>query len=205
MPRYDFKRIEPKWQAYWKQNETFKVESFEPGREKLYALDMFPYPSGSGLHVGHPEGYTATDIVCRYSRNQGKQVLHPMGWDAFGLPAAVTVSWRDDTTLQGALIYPGDPSLVLHPATIELSFRRGADLRRRTELVFETSNGTIVQMDNVLLDDGVPINLPQHPGLFAADHAAVMARIRGEGWPTVEPTRIVAVLALADQLAAADF
>lgn len=87
MPRYDFKRIEPKWQDYWKQNETFKVDSFEAGREKLYALDMFPYPSGSGLHVGHPEGYTATDIVCRYSRNQGKQVLHPMGWDAFGLPA----------------------------------------------------------------------------------------------------------------------
>ena len=87
MPRYDFKRIEPKWQDYWKQNETFKVDSFEPGREKLYALDMFPYPSGSGLHVGHPEGYTATDIVCRYARNKGKQVLHPMGWDAFGLPA----------------------------------------------------------------------------------------------------------------------
>lgn len=87
MPRYDFKRIEPKWQDYWKLNETFKVDSFEPGREKLYALDMFPYPSGSGLHVGHPEGYTATDIVCRYSRNLGKQVLHPMGWDAFGLPA----------------------------------------------------------------------------------------------------------------------
>ena len=87
MPRYDFKRIEPKWQDYWKQNETFKVDSFEPGREKLYVLDMFPYPSGSGLHVGHPEGYTATDIVCRYGRNRGKQVLHPMGWDAFGLPA----------------------------------------------------------------------------------------------------------------------
>lgn len=87
MPRYDFQRIEPKWQEYWKQNETFKVDSFEAGREKLYALDMFPYPSGSGLHVGHPEGYTATDIVCRYTRNQGKQVLHPMGWDAFGLPA----------------------------------------------------------------------------------------------------------------------
>ena len=87
MPRYDFQRIEPKWQDYWKQNETFKVDSFEAGREKLYALDMFPYPSGSGLHVGHPEGYTATDIVCRYSRNRGKQVLHPMGWDAFGLPA----------------------------------------------------------------------------------------------------------------------
>ncbi|MGZ0167734.1 MAG: class I tRNA ligase family protein, partial [Planctomycetales bacterium] len=87
MPRYDFQRIEPKWQDYWKQNETFKVDSFEAGREKLYVLDMFPYPSGSGLHVGHPEGYTATDIVCRYGRNCGKQVLHPMGWDAFGLPA----------------------------------------------------------------------------------------------------------------------
>jgi leucyl-tRNA synthetase len=87
MPRYDFQRIEPKWQDYWKQNETFKVDSFEAGREKLYVLDMFPYPSGSGLHVGHPEGYTATDIVCRYGRNRGKQVLHPMGWDAFGLPA----------------------------------------------------------------------------------------------------------------------
>jgi leucyl-tRNA synthetase len=87
MPRYDFQRIEPKWQEYWKQNETFKVDSFEAGREKLYVLDMFPYPSGSGLHVGHPEGYTATDIVCRYGRNRGKQVLHPMGWDAFGLPA----------------------------------------------------------------------------------------------------------------------
>ena len=87
MPRYDFQRIEPKWQDYWKQNETFKIDSFEAGREKLYALDMFPYPSGSGLHVGHPEGYTATDIVCRYGRNCGKQVLHPMGWDAFGLPA----------------------------------------------------------------------------------------------------------------------
>ena len=83
MPRYDFQRIEPKWQDYWKQNETFKVDSFEAGREKLYMLDMFPYPSGSGLHVGHPEGYTATDIVCRYGRNRGKQVLHPMGWDAF--------------------------------------------------------------------------------------------------------------------------
>ena len=87
MPRYDFQRIEPKWQEFWEQNETFKVDSFESGREKLYVLDMFPYPSGSGLHVGHPEGYTATDIVCRYNRNLGKQVLHPMGWDAFGLPA----------------------------------------------------------------------------------------------------------------------
>jgi leucyl-tRNA synthetase len=87
MPRYDAQRIEPKWQAYWEDHQTFRLTGFAPAGPKLYVLDMFPYPSGSGLHVGHPEGYTATDIVCRYSRMRGKQVLHPMGWDSFGLPA----------------------------------------------------------------------------------------------------------------------
>ena len=87
MPRYDPKRIEPKWQSYWDQNQTFATPDAAPGRKKLYVLDMFPYPSGDGLHVGHPEGYTATDILCRYNRMRGRQVLHPMGWDAFGLPA----------------------------------------------------------------------------------------------------------------------
>ncbi|RYZ67653.1 MAG: leucine--tRNA ligase, partial [Proteobacteria bacterium] len=83
---YDPKTIEPKWQRYWLENHTFRAER-RPGREKLYVLDMFPYPSGAGLHVGHPEGYTATDIVARHARMLGKDVLHPMGWDAFGLPA----------------------------------------------------------------------------------------------------------------------
>jgi leucyl-tRNA synthetase len=87
MPRYDAKRIEAKWQQYWDENSTFRTPDCAEGDSKLYVLDMFPYPSGDGLHVGHPEGYTATDIVCRYSRMRGKHVLHPMGWDAFGLPA----------------------------------------------------------------------------------------------------------------------
>ncbi|MBR7798196.1 leucine--tRNA ligase [Virgibacillus sp. AGTR] len=83
---FHHQQIEKKWQTYWLKNKTFKTDTFSE-KEKVYALDMFPYPSGAGLHVGHPEGYTATDIISRMKRMQGYEVLHPMGWDAFGLPA----------------------------------------------------------------------------------------------------------------------
>ena len=89
MSKYPFSEIEPKWQKFWDEHKTFKVTEDEkyPKEKRMYVLDMFPYPSAAGLHVGHPEGYTATDIYCRYLRMNGYNVLHPMGYDAFGLPA----------------------------------------------------------------------------------------------------------------------
>jgi len=84
--KYDHQAIEKKWQKVWKEKKTYKAEVISD-KPKYYVLDMFPYPSGAGLHVGHVTGYTGTDIVARFKRQQGYNVMHPIGWDSFGLPA----------------------------------------------------------------------------------------------------------------------
>ena len=104
---YDFLKIEPHWQTFWEETKAFRAAD-DFSLPKYYALDMFPYPSGAGLHVGHPEGYTATDILSRYKRARGFNVLHPIGWDAFGLPAeqhAVKTGTHPSTNTQNNIAH----------------------------------------------------------------------------------------------------
>ena len=106
---YNFKETEQKWQKFWKENGTYKVD-IDPAKPKFYVLDMFPYPSGAGLHVGHPLGYIASDIYSRYKRLKGFNVLHPMGFDAYGLPAEQYVN---QAGISANLVLVGNGAILL--------------------------------------------------------------------------------------------
>ncbi len=169
---YDHRRIEARWQRFWSENETFRAVR-RAGRRKFYALDMFPYPSGHGLHVGHPEGYTATDIVVRHKRMLGWDVLHPMGWDAFGLPAEqhaiatgthpATTTQRNIQTFRGQLQRLGfaydwsrevnttDPSYVRWTQWIFLRlFERGLAFQAEVPVNWCPALGTVLANEEVI-------------------------------------------------------
>ncbi len=168
MPSYNPKVIERRWQDHWQQHKTFATPDLSD-KPKFYILDMFPYPSGAGLHVGHPEGYTATDILCADQRMRGYNVLHPMGWDAFGLPAeqyAINTGTHPRLTTEGNInnfrrqiqmlgfsydwqreVDTTDPSLlpldaVDFPATVRYVVRRRAETRPAHRRTADSTRGS---------------------------------------------------------------
>ena len=182
---YDFKEIEKRWQNYWKENNTFKVDVWDFSKPKYYALDMFPYPSGVGLHAGHPEGYTATDIISRMKRMQGYNVLHPIGYDSFGLPAEqyaiqtgnhpVEFTQKNINTFQGQLERLGfsyDWNRVI--STSDPSFYKW------TQWIFKKlyEAGLAKQID-------MPVNWCEELGTVLANDEVVNGKSERGGYPVI--------------------
>jgi leucyl-tRNA synthetase len=201
---YDHRTIEPRWQRYWDEHETFKAVR-HPGRPKKYVLDMFPYPSGAGLHVGHPEGYTATDIVARHARMHGIDVLHPMGWDAFGLPAeqhAINTGTHPAvTTKENIVVFRRQ----LKALGFAYDWSREIDTTdpgyvRWTQWIFLRlfERGLAVQAD-------IPVNWCPELGTVLANEEVVDGKSERGGFPVVrQPLRQwqLRITAYADRLAA---
>ncbi len=200
--RYDPASIEPKWQKRWDERGTF-IAKRTPGRPKFYGLDMFPYPSGSGLHVGHPEGYTATDIVCRYKRMCGFDVLHPMGWDAFGLPAEQhaiqTGTHPRDTTAQNIATFKRQlKSLGFSYDWSREIDTTDADYVRWTQWIFLKlfERGLAVQSE-------VPVNWCAELGTVLANEEVIDGKSERGGYSVVRlPLRqwLLRITAYADRL-----
>jgi leucyl-tRNA synthetase len=201
---YDHLAVEARWQKHWLESSTFRAER-HPGRPKYYVLDMFPYPSGSGLHVGHPEGYTATDIVARYKRMRGFDVLHPMGWDAFGLPAEQhainTGTHPAETTAQNVDVFRRQ----LMRLGFAYDWSREVDTTdpgymRWTQWIFLQlfRRGLAFQAE-------IPVNWCPELGTVLANEEVVDGRSDRGGYPVVrEPLRQwqLRITAYADRLAA---
>ena len=160
--RYNPAEIEPKWQRVWEEKHLFRADR-HPGKPKIYILDMFPYPSGSGLHVGHPEGYTATDIVARYKRMRGFDVLHPMGWDAFGLPAEqhaiATGTHPRETTLKNIDTFRRQLKML------GFSYVLGTRLYAQGQLFGNTRIERISETEVWFLENGVLQKIPRYSGV----------------------------------------
>ncbi|MBY6035116.1 leucine--tRNA ligase [Fictibacillus nanhaiensis] len=199
---YNHKTIEKKWQHFWEENKTFQTKE-EYDKKKFYALDMFPYPSGAGLHVGHPEGYTATDILSRMKRMQGYNVLHPMGWDAFGLPAE-----------QYALDTGNDPALFTEQnintfrrqiKDLGFSYDWDREVNTTDPEYYKWTQWIFIQLYNKGLAyvDEVPVNWCEALGTVLANEEVIDGKSERGGHPVVrKPMKqwMLKITAYADRL-----
>lgn len=200
---YDHERIEKKWREYWERNDTFHCDTRDFSKPKYYALDMFPYPSGQGLHVGHPEGYTATDIVSRMKRMQGYNVLHPMGWDGFGLPAeqyAIKMNEHPEPFTRKNIAHFKDQIQMLgfsydwskELATIDPAYYKW------TQWIFLK----LYEHDLAYVDD-VPVNYCPELGTVLANEEVIDGKSERGGYPVIRmPMRqwVLRITAYAERL-----
>ena len=182
---YDFRNIEQKWQQYWDENHTFKTDVWDFSKPKYYALDMFPYPSGQGLHVGHPEGYTATDIMSRMKRMQGYNVLHPMGWDSFGLPAEQyaikTGNHPDIFTKQNIQVFKKQLKML------GLSFDWDKELSTCDPEYYKWTQWIFIQLykDGLAKYVDMPVNWCEELGTVLANDEVIDGKSERGGFPVV--------------------
>ena len=182
--KYDHLTIEPKWQQYWDENKTFKVD-LDPDKPKYYILDMFPYPSGDGLHVGHPLGYTATDILARYKRMRGFNVLHPMGWDAFGLPAeqyaVETGTHPAETTANNVARFKSQIK------SLGFSYDWDREINTTDPKYYKWTQWIFLQLYNrgLAYQDEVPVNWCQELGTVLANEEVIDGKSERGGHPVI--------------------
>ena len=182
--KYDHLTIEPKWQQYWDENKTFKVD-LDPDKPKYYILDMFPYPSGDGLHVGHPLGYTATDILARYKRMRGFNVLHPMGWDAFGLPAeqyaVETGTHPAETTANNVERFKSQIK------SLGFSYDWDREINTTAPKYYKWTQWIFLQLYNrgLAYQDEVPVNWCQELGTVLANEEVIDGKSERGGHPVI--------------------
>ena len=199
---YDHKAIEKKWQHYWEEHKTFKT-SEDPDKKKFYALDMFPYPSGQGLHVGHPEGYTATDIVSRMKRMQGYDVLHPMGWDAFGLPAEQYALKTGNSPRE--FTKKNINNFRRQIKSLGLSYDWDREVNTTDPSYYKWTQWIFEQMykKGLAYEAEIPVNWCQELGTVVANEEIIDGKTERGGYPVVrKPMRqwVLKITAYADRL-----
>ena len=185
MRNYDYQAIEKKWQKYWEDNNTFYTDVWDFSKPKYYVLDMFPYPSGQGLHVGHPEGYTATDIIARMKRMQGYNVLHPMGWDAFGLPAeqfAIKTGNHPET-----FTYQNIANFKRQLKMLGLSFDWSKELATCDPKYYKWTQYLFIKLfeKGLAINKDMPVNWCEELGTVLANDEIVDGKSERGGYPVV--------------------